>query len=387
MATLQRISGLSSLITLLLYFQVAAAASPLKSVWRIFKGCRSRLERRSIDNLSRNIMPAPPLGPFFHGWFTRVLDSRQNISVVVICGEYCEDGIPRQTYMHASVNGGPDAYMSSSAVDNSSACTSENKHYRNSLGFVVVEDNCTKINLSNDKFELRLTTSGRVPWTTDTGTIGGPEGWLGYSGLLPCRYSVHSLGSEGCFVLRRKGSGEELLRGSGLAHLESNQGSSFPAGWVWAQGFGTQAGDSLVVVGGDFMVGSLCIRTWILRVSYSGRVWIMRSTDFDRIAYRTDPYHGRVQLTAVSRSGKLKVVVDICSRKPCASFESPPLFVPTRRGFSNSPGCRETYTATARVAVFEYEGDKFVQKKMIEYINVALEFGAKYQHQIVSSPS
>jgi hypothetical protein len=72
------------------------------------------------------------------------------------------------------------------------------------------------------------------------------QGWLGSTPLLPCHYFVHSLGSRVTYRLRMKGrdlSGPldqsparvMEMQGQGWAHMESNHGNHFPAGWIWAQ--------------------------------------------------------------------------------------------------------------------------------------------------------
>ena len=143
-----------------------------------------------------------------------------------------------------------------------------------------------------------------------------PEGWLGKTGLLPCHYAVHSLGSDATYhvELLDDGSGSTPARtdadadtdtdtgtdtgtdtdggtgspsalnsagasdpdipatplrvweGAGQAHLEANFGVAFPEGWCWVNAIGPPVATAseaegalstprLTLTGGRFQIG------------------------------------------------------------------------------------------------------------------------------------
>jgi hypothetical protein len=56
-----------------------------------------------------------------------------------------------------------------------------------------------------------------------------------------------------------------------------------------------------------------------------------------------DHSRGEVLVTAVSRLDGCKAEISIRGGPPSWKREAPLLHIPTRDGFSNNPGCRETY--------------------------------------------
>lgn len=51
-------------------------------------------------------------------------------------------------------------------------------------------------------FAAEATFHDRVPWNRDRPDVDGPEGWLGHTPFLPCRYFVYSLASRTSYRLR-----------------------------------------------------------------------------------------------------------------------------------------------------------------------------------------
>jgi hypothetical protein len=91
-------------------------------------------------------------------------------------------------------------------------------------------------------------------------------------------------------------------------------------------------------------------------------------------------------LTAFSTARDLKLSLIIKSTEPYAAF-SPPVHIPTATGFSNKPGCRESYTAVATVKLskFNVNNGKYDIDEVIEFRLAALEFGGSFQGKYISS--
>lgn len=194
--------------------------------------------------------------------------------------------------------------------------------------------------------EIRAPREWGAGWETREA---GPEGWLGRTGLLPCRYFVQSTGSEARYRLTRagaRGKGRETVSGSATAHVESNYGTAFPRGWVYAQVSGAQPGTSLLLVGGKFRIGLAAPVTWLAALRSPALSIDLRTTDGHAVRARFSCAARRVQLEGSDRAGaRLEVTVEDCATLHARDA----VWVPTLQGFSNAPGCSESFAAVARV--------------------------------------
>lgn len=232
----------------------------------------------------------------------------------------------------------------------------------------------------------------RVPWCEKRPDMGGPEGWLGSTPLLPCHYFVHSLASRTTYRLRLRNKPSSSsssppspppsshLSGQGYAHMESNYGNHFPSGWLWCNAVSPQREVKLLMVGGKFEIGPTAPTTWIVAFRSPRFEWTFRTTDLDKITARLDYSTRTLRLEARSRCGRRRIEVMMVA--PPGSF-GPPLYVPTRRGFSCLPGCRESFTATAHIKAVDEGGRgggrRIVLEEVCEVPLAALELGGALQ--------
>jgi hypothetical protein len=70
-----------------------------------------------------------------------------------------------------------------------------------------------------------------------------------------------------------------------------------------------------------------------------------------------------------------RVELSINSQKPVSKAFGKPIFIPTAIGFSNSPGCIETYTALATILI-KNKKNEIIEK--YEFPLTALEFGGAF---------
>ena len=188
-----------------------------------------------------------------------------------------------------------------------------------------------------------------------------PEGWLGSRWtrwLLPCRYAVRSTNSKGSWNRR-----------PAFVHAEAQYGARFPRSWRWVQATDTNA--TLVATGGAFEIGPLTTNTWLCRYQIGDRVWSFRTTD-PRTSCEEVSDEGAASLQLVLRRsfGGEKRRLELTCTAPPSSF-SEPLYCPTREGFSNSPGSRESFSSTVRVKA--EVNDQVVDERTFE--GACLEFG------------
>ena len=149
--------------------------------------------------------------------------------------------------------------------------------------------------------------------------------------------------------------------------------SFFPSGWIWAQGVTCGNKESLSVVAGKFTVGMVSPLNFIVHYRYhdgrdSQRI-TFRSTDGHRFRYRMDGVGGRASIVMTSFLSKRKLVLTLAPQgggglSDLSTFGNP-IYIPTAKGFSNRPGCKETYTAVASIRYYQRrEGGKRIWGKI-----------------------
>jgi len=147
------------------------------------------------------------------------------------------------------------------------------------------------------------------------------------------------------------------IKGDGYAHIEGNHGTFFPEGWIWSQSImeNNQASFSLVL--GKFNILGITPTNCILYVRRKGErgSLVFRTTDLDRVRYDIDHMNGCIQLNATSliRGTRVELSIRPTGSTINQSFRAL-VHVPTAHGFSNTPGCRETYTAIATIRIYDF---------------------------------
>ena len=98
------------------------------------------------------------------------------------------------------------------------------------------------------------------------------------------------------------------------------------------------------------------------------------------VKYAIAARSGSVQVNCTSQFHSQKLILKIKARDPIHKF-SPPIFIPTPHGFSNNPGCVETYTADATATLLENDSTtgEFYEVFTERFSLVALEFGGDFR--------
>lgn len=337
-----------------------------------------------INSLQMNKKPIP-YGPFFQGWLTRMVDHSQNMSVIVIAGSFSASSYRNHTqhYIYCAVDRKEGtiirfAFPNASDISISEPVQKQKLDVQISWkdhGYLKFNDSHSVINLSlDDSSRISIVVNGSVPWSRRL-SFGGPEGWLGLTKLLPCRYYIHSLGSPSSYTMS---VGGYRMDGEGFSHIESNYGSFFPEGWVWAQAVDVTAGASLSLVGGKFAVGPISPLSFVLCVRRkNGESLVFRSIDMDTPDFDLDGVNRTVVLQFKSFLKGASAALSIESSRE--NFHS--VFVPTRTGFSATPGCKETYKARAKLRLVLPRQEN----EVYEFPLTALEFGGSFIDRIIGT--
>ena len=261
-------------------------------------------------------------GPWFEGWYTRIVDDKAQVDVAAIVGSFVRRGVkfeesakegyaalvisdrakgtsvtyesfPAKTMLEAGgepVRGNPDekapadfawradgiGYMTESALDLKLSST---VHIKAEFG----------------KPEPLF--PGR-PWI-------GPEGAAANLPFIWSHWFVYSTGSETKYQLTTDSGSRS---GSGVSHMEKNYGSAFPVGWVWLHAM-TEGGDNrLSVAGGPAPVPVIQPEVW--SVSFKTKIldWVFLPGVKDITVKReSDPCNGKFTFTIDNPGRRLTV--------------------------------------------------------------------------------
>ncbi|KAK7088546.1 uncharacterized protein [Littorina saxatilis] len=236
----------------------------------------------------------------------------------------------------------------------------------NNGSFVVTADG-TLVNVAIGNVRLYIKASNPVPW----GPHGeGPESWLDHL-PLPLHWFVYSLRSTVTqYKFTDAASGRIVSGGNARLHMEKNWGETFPTAWVWSQGV-TKSNVNLALSGGivhfirdvtAFLVG--------YRNPGKNIVWNFTPAN-SRVSFVHDGCNGAFNLNLTSVDHKLALKVS----SPMSSF-SDCLLGPEKYGFR--PACVESYNAVASVRAYKRNYFHFEEVDRAEIPQAALEFGGTY---------
>jgi hypothetical protein len=369
-------------------------------------------------------------GPFFQGWLTRTIDHINLRSFIVIIGSFSSKGSKNydEHYIFCGIETedqgtlqyeafpSPESVVITGSPPNTPFPIPNMKSplYQN-LNITWSANGIGKFNFSEEEcsadFKLggahiKFSSKNRIPWSESHTHSAGPEGWLAYLPrfLLPCHYFVHSVGSESTYSLKLPSWDKDMTCknvdnyqendnnlnntmtteyiGKGYTHIEGNYGSFFPNGWVWSQAIFPDKKASFVLTAGKVEIGFIEPLTFILFVRKGDKRTIFRTAALSNIRYDLNGIIGFVNITAYSLCGMDRVNLIITPKTSIAggSFGSP-LYIPTATGFTNRPGCIETYTAVTNIvsSKYDYQTKSYVESDRIEFPSTALEFGGSFQ--------
>eukprot|EP01039_Chlorochromonas_danica_P000176 gene176-185_t len=219
----------------------------------------------------------------------------------------------------------------------------------------------------------------RKPWRPSKSlTFAGPEGWLGLTTLLPCHYYVHSVGSVSSYRLTIRG---KEVEGKGYCHIEGNHGTFFPEGWTWAQAIQPNNTASFSLVAGKFVIGPMAPLNIVLYLRRRcGSVAVLRTTDLDKIAYYLNgkTRYAKIKGQSLLKGYSLELVI-----QDSRDAKEHRVHIPTAAGFSDQPGCLETYCAEATLIYREVHGGL---EEHYTFPLTAFEFGGSFINSIHGCP-
>ncbi|GFO36639.1 hypothetical protein PoB_006314400 [Plakobranchus ocellatus] len=215
----------------------------------------------------------PSVGPFFEGWYLRVIDAQQNTSFGFLFGlvlpAATENSTHKMHYSSPTTKENPLVCASlllnppsTDKLGSPTACFDPSDYsvlkdgkpvtqdpddetppnfevkISNNLSYIVTP-NGSHFSVSIGDHVLKGETTAPVPW----GPKGeGPESWLEYL-PLPIHWFVYSFRSTVVTYMYKNMDTGEIIKGGStksdppvVAHMEKNWGKSFIKAWVWAEG-------------------------------------------------------------------------------------------------------------------------------------------------------
>lgn len=349
---------------------------------------------RSPESPNNPHVPTEP-GPWFEGWYTRVMDSAGQRSIAVICASHlpkgeqydpaaslpgylnvlvCEGGAgaPTRSYVvlpertTRTLNGGPVSSESSAAAPADFSWDAE--------GYGSVTENSIEIEIPGE-ISVRIYTRDPIPWRPRVPER-GPEGILVHL-PFPLHWHVSSLGSNADYTFTEiTPEGPVTISGSGYAHQEKNWQEEFPLGWVWLQGIDLGNEAQIVASTADVALTDRVVFTpWILGYRSPAAKWDFRFTQPGTVWQATiDPDHGFCTMRVSDPWRRL----ELSAHADPGSFG--PVAVPTPEGFVPERGA-ESFSAGLIVSLYQRDGADASAERLIErrlFQNAALEFGNRF---------
>ena len=323
-------------------------------------------------------------GPQFEGWYTRIVDTENQLSVAIIGGSFLAKNeifsplIPLPGYLAIIFNDeknhkidiyeefpnqtkilsdglpvlGHNQYSADSTYSWTAAGYGEITH-----NFIDIEiPGGIEISAQIEKFD--------------------PFSELFYKSNRflklkePIRWYVYSMGSKTNYEIKIKNANtKQIYQGNGISHQEKNWGMAFPQKWIWMQAISADYTKKLALSGGVVsLFDFIPIKASTVGIKTKKINWYFAPMSLaNRITYKVYPCQKKMDLTARSAKRKLQI----------SAWADPDSFVsvsiPTKNGFKKNGGI-ESFSANISVTAFE----KNVLQEMILFKNAALEFGGDY---------
>ena len=337
----------------------------------------------------------PTQGPFFEGWYLRILDLERQDSLGLLFGNVlpanssndplvvmsllqrkCDsdrnncvlkslDGKYNSNELKINVNGHP---VSADPDLRSPANFRWEVNGAHGGGFFQQKGNKTTFSLKLADVLFRGEIIHANPWNAD-GT--GPEGWL-VRLPLPLHWFVYSLASPLVFYEYQNTTSGHVIRSErGLVHMEKNWGRSFPRKWIWSEGIDPATNTTFAMSGGEVNFRVLSVDAYLIGIRNPATDMSLDfRPDNSKVSATIDGCSGSVNITATTFLHKVSIHLSAAS-----STFSNCLLGPEETGFR--PACVESYDAVLTVNVYRRTVWFPVFQSIGEHVirNAALEFG------------
>lgn len=337
----------------------------------------------SAPALAQDPMQAHPFkekGPWFEGWYTRIIDREKNVSFAVITtsaigakDKLSPAGPPGYVAIiaQAAEVGGT---VSFEAFPKQTSIGNRGKDFEwSSADHGSVSKRTTDISIAGAG-RVQIDVSNRLPWSKES-DFDGPEGNLATLPFMPLHWFVFNVGGEGSYRVDFTKDGKAYhFEGRGEIHQEKNWGKVFPDAWMWLQGKSDSA--YIALAGGDLKLGPFKAHSYM--VGYRSR---LVSTDFNAGQGFSTSFDDQIdscgrRFILETKNSDYKLLID--AHADPKTFTD--LSIPTKNGYEQN-GAIESFVATIKTKLYRIQGSRFAPRfDLLEeqtFTQAGLEFGAK----------
>ncbi|XP_063448575.1 uncharacterized protein LOC134728095 [Mytilus trossulus] len=337
----------------------------------------------------------PAVGPFFEGWYMRLIDFSTNNSYGLLFGHvlsapstnssspkvlasllhrnhciehnntcklYSTNVVCHAKDVNVTVRNGP-------VIKNPDDKSPPHFTWQTPFGLFTQTNNITTFRFDFGKYIFRGIIGQPVPWGPDGE---GPEGWIDKLPFVPLHWFVFSLRSPVIqYELLDVQTGQLVGGTNGVVHMEKNWGNSFPKGWIWSQGVSRQ-NISFALSGGLVSLGGITTTQYLMGYRNLAKNLNLNYRPGNAMFSATHNGCGglfEIKVYGVLHEIHLSASADLSTFSDC-------LYGPEITGFRQA--CIESYDAIINITVFkrEFLSLKKIDTQIIKFS--ALEFGGTY---------
>jgi hypothetical protein len=310
-------------------------------------------QQKSMQDIM-NPQKTPIEGLFFEGWYHRVVDRKNQITIAAIATVY-KPLSPNQlkslnrkhnklAFIGLFIQKKGQAPQLVQVKDQPARLVKTSTGYFMKIpNFGFISENELQLNVDNVKIAMQWNPLERNPWPRSPLTgLETPEDFAALIQMIPVHWHVHDMGSRASYEFS---DSSEMIASEGDFHHEKNWGQIFPKKWYWLDAMDSTQGVYVSGAGGQLDLGLvsppaflLAIKTPEVTINFSpaqlGALYNISTNNCDQ--FSITGFHAGYKFTVESKAAQ-------------KSFRL--LWVPTKDGYL--PGASESLDASLRVRVWK----------------------------------
>jgi hypothetical protein len=327
-------------------------------------------------------------GPWFEGWYTRIVDHAGQRDFAVIVGSFVRQGVkfsdsPLEGYValviHDHKTGKTETvegFPERTELQASGEPVTKNPDDKSNANFRWQADSFGS--MTQDSIDLKFP-SGEVfkAQFSSTRPIFPDQPWVGPEGLaakLPFIWShwfIYSLASDTNYQFSK---GSTQITGRAVSHMEKNYGSGFPNSWIWLHAISENGANRLSLAGGPAPVSLIQPEVWSAIFKTEKIDWVFLPGIKNLTVTRDiKPCDGEFQITILNPLKKLEI------RAKGLRSDFVGIATASPQGWVKA-GAHENYNA--HIEIDAYELNLLGQQTLVQHVsadNSVLEFGGTHR--------
>lgn len=319
-------------------------------------------------------------GPWFEGWYYRLSDHRQRLSLAVIGTAAFQNGATIPGYkailfQHPQENrllsfeDFPVSQLSMTEAPHDFRWEADSANWLSRTEVRMESRNPE----NGDRIRIEIRRTSQVPWSQFSWW--GPSGWAHLLKSLPLHWYVDNIGGQATYRVELERHGVlEVFTGEAPFHQEKNWGRAFPQSWIWVQGHSADNNSHIALAGGRTTLAGIPLTTYLFgyrspEVNVDLNLALDPATLFK---LKTEPCKGELTFRGQNQFHRVVLI----AKAPLDSFNF--VSIPTEKGYEKDGGI-ESFIADVTVEIYLRPLTFFSREKLLikEVLPLsALEFGA-----------